>query len=152
MAGIAIVIILVLGWIIYEQSSAKKNRTEREQKFENIESERKEKYKENPIFLKNVLKMNSTFELLTSTEIENLEIDYTSGEDYQSHQLKKSIFLNYYGTPFSLSLLASQIECKCFITTKSNNNIFIDLELNANEQNDKTVNFILKELERLSGN
>lgn len=152
MAVIAIVIILVLGWIIYEQSSSKKNRTEREQKFENIESERKIKYKENPEFLKNVLKMNSTFELLTSTEIENLEINYTSGEDDKVHEKIKDIHLFYYKTPFFIRLIANNFEGKCVIQTKSNRNIFFDIKYDNEENNDKTVEKILGELKRIATN
>lgn len=150
--AIAIIIILVLGWIIYEQSSAKKNRTEREKKFEKVETERKEKFKENPEFLKNVLKMNSTYELLTSTKIDNLEIDYTSGEDYQAHQKKKEIHLNYYGVPFSLRLIASTFESRCIIQTKSNRDIFFDIKYDNDENNDITIKKILAELKRISSN
>ncbi|WP_422092144.1 hypothetical protein [Tenacibaculum ovolyticum] len=151
-ATIAIVIIIILGWIIFEQSDKTKNRNEREQKFQRVDVERKEKAKQNPEFLKNLIKMDSTFELLTTLKIDNFKTDYISGEDDKAHEKIHIIHLFYFDMPFSLRLIASTFESRCIIQTSKNRDIFISLEYDNKEDNDLTIDKILSNIKRVAQN
>jgi hypothetical protein len=147
---LALIIILVLGWIIFEQFIAKKNQKEHQEKFKDIELKRNKMFRENPDFLKNVIKINAISDILVSSKIEKLEICHTSEEDYQVDQIIKDIFVIYDETPFSLRLLASRIQSICYITTTLDNEIFIKIECSTEENNDKTVDKILTVMKRVA--
>ncbi|RKF04675.1 hypothetical protein C8N26_0061 [Tenacibaculum lutimaris] len=107
-------------------------------------------YKKAPEYINNVIKINAIFEKLTSTNIPNLKIDYTSEENYRPNQLVKDISLNYDEISFSIRLIASQIDGVCFIWEKTDIKPFTTLKMITNEKNDITVNKILNELKRIS--
>ncbi|PKB42259.1 hypothetical protein AX016_0423 [Cellulophaga sp. RHA19] len=150
MVVIAIVIILVLGWIIFEQSSAKKNQEEHNNRFKNYDLKRKENFKKVPEFLDNYSKTESIFRKLVDSEINGLEVLRTFEPDDQTTQITRNVSLTYNDIEFYITLTGTYFDCRCLFLSKKNKNLNFDIKFANNEDDNITISNITNELKRLS--
>lgn len=116
-----ILIIIILGWVVFEQYSAKKNKDVHAQEIKDIEDQRNEEFKKSSEFLNNTLKVNSIFKKLTTSNIKNVEIGYFFERGGSISRTEKEINIKYSGIPFYLEIYGDRTSTWCFIICKMNN-------------------------------
>jgi hypothetical protein len=145
-----ILIIIILGWIIFEQFNSKKYQDNENKRFEGYELKRKENFKQNSEFLENYNKIESLFKKLTILQIEKLKIIRTFEPDDKTTEITRNITLSYKSYEFYLTLIGNYYECRCYFLTSADYKIKFDLKF-MNSENDKvTIENIINELERLN--
>lgn len=145
---ILILAVIILGWIVFEQFSAKKNQDEHKQKFVDVENKRNEEFKNNTQFLNNVLKVNSVFKKLTATNIANIEIDYFLELEDLVYQTEKEIHLKYFEISFKVKLIGSEGRCVCYTYAKHSNTNIQQFEFEYSDKDDKIIERILCNMKR----
>jgi hypothetical protein len=150
MTALFISVIIILGWIVYEQRSAKKNQDEKDEKFKNYDLKRKDNFKVNPEFLDNYSKIKSLFRKIVDSEIDGLEVIRTFEPDDQTTQITRNISLKYNHAEFYISLFGTLFDCRCHFLSKSYDKLDFDIKFPSSEDDNKTLDRIIAELKRIT--
>lgn len=142
-----IIVIIVLGWIIFEKYIAKKNKDERNELFKSWDLEREKNFKKNPEFLNNYLKIKSIFKKLVIPKIDNIEIIRVEEPNHETIFITRNVKLLYKNIEFYITLNGSSSQCRSYVICNDNSKLNFSLVFDKNDDDNVIIENLIKELE-----